>query len=150
MKRFIAITLGFAVAFGAVTWWALESSGVAVLHTRQADGSPRETRVWYVEHAGSIWVEAATAERGFLLDIRRTPESVLSRGPEAFAYRAEVVDAPSGHERIRTLLREKYGWRDWWIGLLQDTSRSVAVQLHSLSSSPSSWRRDTRMEQTAS
>jgi hypothetical protein len=27
------------------------------------------------------------------------------------------------------LLAEKYGWADWWVGLLQDTSQSVAVKL---------------------
>jgi hypothetical protein len=123
MKSVVAIILGSVLAFGAITWWALESSGVAVLRTQRSDGSPREIRLWYVEHDGTIWVEAATAARGFLLDIRRTPEVILSRGSEASAYHAEVLDRPSGHARVRALLRGKYGCRDWWVGLLQDTSR---------------------------
>jgi len=129
-KRLVAIVVGSALAFGAITWWALESSGVAVLRTRRADGSPRETRVWYVEHEDGIWVEVATGERGFLVDIRRTPQVVLSVGDHSAPYDAEAVDAPSGHDRIRALLGAKYGLRDWWIGLLQDTSTSVAVKLH--------------------
>jgi len=35
----------------------------------------------------------------------------------------------AGHERIRSLLRAKYGWADRWVALLQDTSRSVAIRL---------------------
>jgi hypothetical protein len=99
-----------------------------------------------VEHDGTIWVEAATAARGFLLDIRRTPEVILSRGSEASAYHAEVLDRPSGHARVRALLRGKYGCRDWWVGLLQDTSRTVAVQLRPLGKSPAGALPHTRME----
>ena len=129
MRTAIAVIVGSVIAFGAVTWLALESSGVAVLRTQRPDGSPRETRVWYAEDEGSVWVEAATPEREFLVDIRRAPEVILTRGSDSSAYDAAPVDLPSGHDRIRALLRRKYGLRDWWIGLLQDTSRSVAVRL---------------------
>ena len=40
-----------------------------------------------------------------------------------------VYPDSGSHERIRSLLREKYGLRDWWIGLLFDTSSSLAVEL---------------------
>jgi hypothetical protein len=40
------------------------------------------------------------------------------------------VDDASGHSRIRSWIREKYGGRDRWVGLIVDTSRSVAVELH--------------------
>jgi hypothetical protein len=129
VRTAIAVIVGSAIVFGAVTWLALESSGVAVLRTQRPDGSPRETRVWYAEDEGSIWIEAATPEREFLLDVRRTPAVTLTRRSDSSAYDAAPVDPPSGHDRIRVLLRRKYGLRDWWIGLLQDTSRSVAVRL---------------------
>jgi hypothetical protein len=35
----------------------------------------------------------------------------------------------SGHDFVRGLMREKYALRDRWVGLLFDTSRSVAVRL---------------------
>jgi hypothetical protein len=41
-----------------------------------------------------------------------------------------TTDDPSGHARIRSLIQEKYGGRERWLGLTVDTSRSVAVQLH--------------------
>jgi hypothetical protein len=42
---------------------------------------------------------------------------------------ANVLPDPEGHERIRRLLRAKYGWADRWTALVVDLSRSVAVRL---------------------
>lgn len=129
MKWLLTAVVALVATFGAVTWIALESGGVGVLRTSNADGSERATHVWYAEYDGSIWVEAATPERPFLVDLRRMPEATLSTGNDSFRIRAEIVDAPAAHERIRTQLRAKYGWRDRWVAMLQDTSRSVAVSL---------------------
>jgi hypothetical protein len=54
MKSVVAVILGSGLAFGAIIWWALESSRVAVLRTQRADDSLRETRLWYVEHDSTI------------------------------------------------------------------------------------------------
>jgi hypothetical protein len=43
--------------------------------------------------------------------------------------RAAVVDNPDGHRRIRALLAARYGWADRWIGLLANTSGSLALRL---------------------
>jgi hypothetical protein len=53
----------------------------------------------------------------------------LAIGGYSTQYLAELVREPGGHETIRALLRRRYGLRDWWVGLLFDTSRSVAVRL---------------------
>ena len=129
VKRLLAVVAGVAATFGIVTWLALESSGVAVLRTHATDGSWRSTRVWYAEQKGALWVEAATPEREFVLDLRRNPDMEAVVDGTSSRFRGEVIDAPSGHDTIRALLRQKYGLRDWWIGLLQDTSRSLAVTL---------------------
>ena len=52
-----------------------------------------------------------------------------ARGGQVLRFRAITVGNPEGHRRIRELLAEKYGWADCWIGLLQDTSESVALRL---------------------
>lgn len=44
------------------------------------------------------------------------------------AFAALWVEA-AAPERVRALLRAKYGWRDAWVALLQNTSRSVAPRL---------------------
>ena len=131
----LAVIVG-AVAFSAVTLLALEGKGIAVLHTRQADGGEHHTRVWFAEHDGALWVEAATASRPFYVDLATEPgltieirASPFDRRFTLLRARAELVPEPGGHERIRTLLSEKYGWADAWVALLQDTSASRAVRI---------------------
>ena len=129
MRRVAVTALVLIAAFAAVTWWALESSGVGILQTRRSDGTLRSTHVWYAENGPSIWIEAATAGREFLSDIRHDPQVTLSVDGRGTPYSAEVLAAPSAHSRVRELLRAKYGFRDWWVSLLQDTSGSVVIQL---------------------
>lgn len=118
-----------AVAFGATTLVALEGKDVAVLHTRDDTGGARRTRVWVAESDGALWVEAATPERGFYRDLLLRPELDVEHGGRAQRMIARPEPGDAGHERIRTMLRDKYGWADRWVALLQDTSRSVAVRL---------------------
>ena len=128
--RHVVIALvALAVAFGAITLLALEGKDVAVLHTRDDAGAPRQTRVWVAESDGALWVEAATPERGFYRDLLVRPQVDVEHGGRALRMIARPEPGAAGHERIRTLLRDKYGWADVWVGLLQDTSRSIAVRL---------------------
>jgi hypothetical protein len=59
----------------------------------------------------------------------RTPRVAISIDGVVTPYDAEPVRAPDGHARIRAALREKYGFRDAWAGLVVDTKHSVAVCL---------------------
>jgi len=117
------------VGFVLMTFLALESGGVAVLETRADDGSTRSTHVWFVEPNGELWIEAGTPENGWYVDVQRDPLVSFSSAERSGEYIAERVEGPGAHDQIRALLGEKYGMRDWWIGLLFDTSRSVAVRL---------------------
>src|SRR5262245_24396816 len=129
MKILIASISAALVAVAAFTWWALESSGVAVLETRAPDGSLRSTHVWFSDAEGKLWLESGTPENSWYLDIQRDPHVSFSAAGRSGQYLAQRVEDPGAHDVIRSLLREKYGLRDWWIALLFDTSRSVAVQL---------------------
>jgi hypothetical protein len=128
--------LAGAVAFGAVTLFALEGKGIAVLHTRQPGGEEHRTHVWFADSDGALWVEAATASRPFYTDLAADPDvTVEIRGAPPFPHittlhgRAELVPEPGGHQRIRDLLAHKYGWADAWVALLTDTSASRAVRI---------------------
>ncbi|MCW5893112.1 MAG: hypothetical protein KIT14_21565 [bacterium] len=112
-----------------VTAMALEGGEVVELRTRGPDGAARVTRVWIADDGGAEWIEAASPERPFLEDVARDPDVALVRGGAAEPRRATIVAGPEGHARIRALLRRRYGWADRWIGMLADTSRSVAVRL---------------------
>ena len=134
IKRVAALAAVAVVGFVAITWWALEADGVAVLETRRADGTPRETHVWYVVRDGELWVEAGAPENGWFVDVQQDPVLELRSdelgGAFSGTYRARVDGDPGAAPRLRADLREKYGLRDRWVGLLVDSSRSRAVQLH--------------------
>jgi hypothetical protein len=131
MRALVAL-LAAVLLFGAVTWVALESNEVAVLRTRTPDGRFDQTRVWVADADGAALIEAATPERAWYQSLRMHPDVELLRDGEPLRYRALPEPGPEGRERIRTLLREKYGWADWWVTLLQDTSQSVLVRLEPL------------------
>jgi len=129
VKTVLAVLAATLVAFAATTWWALEYGGVAIIETQAPDGSLRSTHVWYAEPDGQLWLEAGTPENAWFQDVRRHPLLTFTADGRSGRFIAEPIDPSSGHDRIRALLREKYGLRDWWVGLLVDTSRSVAVRL---------------------
>ncbi len=123
-----ALILGFV----GVTWLALEASEVAVLETRVPDGSVRRTHVWFVEPDGELWIEAGTPQNPWLTDVGRAPELRFAAEDRAGRYRARVLEGREPAQRVRRLLREKYGWRDAWVGMMVDASRSIAVRLEPL------------------
>jgi hypothetical protein len=130
MRAVIAAVLGALAAFGLVTWVALEGGGgVAVLETKAPNGTARATRVWVAEQDGSLWLEAPNPRRAWLHDVSLDPIVSLARDGRRLAYRAVPEPGEDGHRRIRAWLRERYGWRDAFVGLLADTSQSIAVRL---------------------
>ena len=118
-----------ALVFAVVTFVALESREVVVVHTHAADGRAHATRTWVADADGVTWLEAANPERPFLHDLMDRPQLELERGGTFVRCRAAIVPNPTGHRRIRDLLAARYGWADCWIGLVADTRRSVAVRL---------------------
>lgn len=129
MRAALLAAAALAGVFVAGTWWALEASEVARIETRAADGTVRSTHVWYVEPEGELWLEAGAPENGWFRDVLGDPRLSLEADGAVGRYRVQVVDTPAAQRRVRTLLREKYGWRDRWVGLFVDGSRSVAVRL---------------------
>jgi hypothetical protein len=118
-----------AIALVAVTLVALEGVEVVQLRSTAPDGSVRTTRTWVADADGATWVEAANPERPFLRDLQAHPEVSLVRGGGEQHLHAVPLPGDGPHRKIRQLLRAKYGWADAWIGLIADTSRSVAVRL---------------------
>lgn len=132
MRALGRVLLAAAVAtagFAGITWLALEAGEVAVLHTAGRGGSTHATRVWVADNGGFVWIEAATPERPFYRDAIENPAVELERGGMLRPFVAEAAPEPQGHDTVRRLLRAKYGLADRWVGLLQDTSRSVALRL---------------------
>ena len=133
-RRIAAVVALIVLGVVLLTWWALEWSSVAVLETQSADGTVRSTHVWYAEPDGEIWIEAGTPENGWYVDVQEDPVVSFSTPERSSEYVAQIIPGHEAHLRIRDLLREKYGFRDWWIGVLFDTSQSVPVRMVSQSS----------------
>ena len=130
LLRFILVTGSMFVAvIAGITLIATEGPEVVVLGTRSPDGSLRETRVWVADADGAMWVEAANPDREFYGDIRRNPRVMLERAGKTRPYVATAFADAAGSRRIRSLLREKYGWADWWLQQMVDTSKSIALRL---------------------
>lgn len=129
MKAAAITVASLLAAFIVVTLWALESGDVAVITTHPADGRPRSTRVWYTHEDGELWLEAGAPENPWFLDVQRDPRIDFAADDHSGSYRAWPVQTLTARTRIRALLREKYGLRDWWVGLVVDSSRSLAVRL---------------------
>jgi len=127
LKRAVVALLVIGAGLTALTWWALESGGVAVVQTRTADGGRRDTHVWFVTPGGETWLEAGTPENPWFRDLEHSPLLTLSVEGRTVRYRAEPD--PASRERLRSWLREKYGIRDWWVGHFIDSSRSIPVRL---------------------
>jgi hypothetical protein len=126
----LALVIAIATVFVAITFWALEWSDVAVLETRTADGSWRETRVWYVfDESGDLLVEAGSFDSPWLVDVRRDPKLRLEIDGVREDYLAAIRPTPDGHRDIRRRLRERYGLRDAWIATFFDVSTSQKVEL---------------------
>jgi hypothetical protein len=130
MRRAMAALAALLVALAGITFLALESGGVAVVETHGAHGDTRSTHVWYVDDDGERWLEAGTPDNGWFVDVRVDPSLTLSTAEGSARYRAHPVENPVVHQRIRSLIRQKYGWRDRWVGfLIVDSSGSIPVRL---------------------
>lgn len=129
VRRIAGLLAGIALGFAMLTLLALEGNEVVVLRTGAGQVGRRETRTWIADHDGAVWIEAANPEREFYRQILQNPRVELRRRGALRPYRATAIITPAGHALIRRLLAAKYGWADRWIGLLTDTSQSIAIRL---------------------
>jgi len=135
MRVGLTLLAALLTGFVAMTWWALEAGGVAVIETTSPDGSLRETHVWFVEPEGEFWLEAGSPRNPWFLDVQRDPVLKLRADGHVRKTLAHPSDSTGDRDRIRSLLRQKYGLRDRWVGLFVDSSQSVAVRLEPASRS---------------
>jgi hypothetical protein len=129
MRRVLVVLVVAVLAFGAVTLVALEGREVVVIETVDDAGAPRRTRTWIADDAGAAWIEAATPDRPFVADVQRGSSIVLERRGVRHSCTAAIAPNPDGHERIRRLLADRYGWADCWIALVADTHASLGIRL---------------------
>ena len=131
IPKLLLAVLGVAVAalllLGAVTWIASESGEVVVLTTRDAEGTPHDTRLWVVEHGGHAWLRAGADAQGWYRRLVAVPDVVVER--DGVATRHTAVPLPAERERINALMRATYGGADRTIALLFGRDDAVPIRL---------------------
>jgi hypothetical protein len=111
------------------TYWAGEQTEVAVLRTLDAGGAAHDTKLWVVDVDGTPWVRVARPERSWLLRLRENPEVELIRAGVALRYFARPDASAPTRAAVDRAFREKYGWVDWWYGLvLREEPMPVALR----------------------
>ncbi|MFF2272629.1 pyridoxamine 5'-phosphate oxidase family protein [Agromyces sp. NPDC058136] len=79
--------------------------------TLRLDGSPRASRVWFVESGGSVWIATAEANRK-VADIRRDPRSTFAvegrHGARTMTASIQSIDSEPGV--LASFTRDYDGW----------------------------------------
>lgn len=79
--------------------------------TLRPDGSPRTSRVWFVESSGRVWIATAEANRK-VADIRRDPRSTFAvegrHGAQTMTASIEPIDSEPGV--LASFKRDYDGW----------------------------------------
>ena len=120
------LALALVVVTG-VSMLASESGEVVVLRTKEASGTPHETRVWIVDDGVVPWLRAGNPRSSWLLAIQRDPAVEVERGGKRSAYTA-VPDATS-RDRLNALFAAKYRWADAYIGALLGRGGATPIRL---------------------
>lgn len=132
MKQTFSSLAGITVVLIAVTLFALEAGDVVTVQTTIGSSSIRETRIWFVQTNSGVVLEAKSPHEPWAMDLARNPSVGLQGSDLDGEYAASIDRKVSGHDDIRAIMREKYGWRDWWLAMLFDTSQSQLIRLEKL------------------
>ena len=110
----------------AADWEGVDSEPEAVIVTRNADGSPRETTIWFVFVGSELYVRAVRASR-WGRNAERRPEVFFRAGDtETRALATRVVDANT-LASVRQAVEEKYPDSNWWAGVMRAMLGGIKV-----------------------
>ena len=103
---------------GVATYVAGEQTEVVVLRTFDEQGVSHDTKMWIVDVDAAAWVRVANPHREWFRRISAHPQVVLVRSGVSHAVVARPDEGPEARSSIDQAFRAKYGWVDWWYGVL--------------------------------
>jgi hypothetical protein len=112
----IALSGLFLLALG--TYIAGEQTEVAVLRTFDDAGAPHDTKLWVADIDGRPYVRIGRAGRGWGEQLKANPSVELIRANVAIPCSASIVTDEALHEAVDEAFAIKYGWVDWWYGVV--------------------------------
>lgn len=127
--RVVGLVLLVLAAAGAAHFALIESGEVATVWIESEPGVEEATRLWAVEHEGSLWLNAGSPSAAWLRRIDSRPEvRVEFRGRE---QRYLAVPTPDARVAILARMAEEYGLADRWVRFVAG-SESIPVRLEPL------------------
>jgi hypothetical protein len=127
LLRLVGVFVAFALVLFVLQIVASESGEVVKVTTVDGSGGQHETHLWIVDHDGHAWLRSGSPKSGWYARLKETPTLELERNGERTDY-AITVD-PSQVATINTLMHDKYGWADAYIGFFVDHAQSIAIRL---------------------
>lgn len=119
------VVLSLVLVFGIS-----EAGGeIVTLETRDANGEPKTTRLWVVDHDGSAWLRSGQPTSGWFVRLEAAPSVRVTRNGETVEYTAEPVRDPAVRDRIHALMAEKYTWAESFVAGSRDGTLSIPVRL---------------------
>ena len=125
--KILGAVIGVFILLIVIQAVASESGEVVVVQTQDAAGEVSQTRLWVVEHDGSIWLRSGSPEAGWYKRIQGNNNIVVTRGESTAKYAVTAV--PGMQTTINTLMNEKYGWADDVIDTMFGVADAVALRL---------------------
>jgi hypothetical protein len=116
--RILSLVLALLVTVGVLTYVAGEMTEVAILRTYDKRGAPHDTKLWIVDYNGTPWVRVGKPQRLWYRRLLRHPNVELLRGAHTFNVTAHAHTDLETRATLNQRFREKYGFVDWWYGVL--------------------------------
>ena len=104
-------------------WDAHSDVGVIEILTRDRDGEPRQTKVWFVRVAGQTYLR--TSNSRWLHNIQRDPRVTVRVEGADYPQRAEVVEDAQTRQAVEDASNEKYGLQNRFIRLFHTRQSDV-------------------------
>ena len=128
-KILLLVVLAPFIYFGLIMLVS-ESGEVVVLESQDNQGELQSTRLWVVDHDGSMWLRAGDDESGWYQRLIRNVEAdqavYVTRNGERFS--PSVVSDPSQAAAVNGLMANKYGVSNDAISFLMgDDGRQNAI-----------------------
>ena len=111
LKKILLLVVFAPFIYFGLIMLVSESGEVVVLESQDNQGELQSTRLWVVDHDGSMWLRAGDDESGWYQRLIRNVEAdqavYVTRNGERFS--PSVVSDPSQAAGVNGLMANKYG-----------------------------------------
>ena len=130
LKKILLLVVFAPFIYFGLIMLVSESGEVVVLESQDNQGELQSTRLWVVDHDGSMWLRAGDDESGWYQRLIRNVEAdqavYVTRNGERFS--PSVVSDPSQAAAVNGLMANKYGVSNDAISFLMgDDGRQNAI-----------------------